>query len=118
MASGLSFRLGRLYRIARRSKMRRDLRVRVRRQILLLIIIATPIRLALAATPGLGVNESYMVAAGRVLSLGYFDHPPAAWWLSWGAAHLFGTEAPVVVRLPFIMLFALSQLLMWRIGCL
>jgi hypothetical protein len=57
-----------------------------------------------------------MVTAGRVLSLGYFDHPPASWWLSWGAAHLFGSEAPVVVRLPFILLFAVSQVLMARIG--
>jgi 4-amino-4-deoxy-L-arabinose transferase-like glycosyltransferase len=65
---------------------------------------------------GLGVDESYMVASGRVLSLGYYDHPPAAWWLSWGAAQLFGSEAPVVVRLPFIALFALSTLLMYRLG--
>ncbi len=35
-----------------------------------------------------------------------------------GAAHLLGTEAPVAVRLPFILLFALSQFLAWRIGCL
>lgn len=76
------------------------------------------IRLAFAATTGLGVDESYMVTAGRVLSLGYFDHPPASWWLSWGAAHLFGTEAPWAVRLPFILLFALSQGLVWRITCL
>ena len=59
-----------------------------------------------------------MVTAGRVLSFGYFDHPPASWWLSWGAAHLFGTEAPWAVRLPFILLFAISQFLVWRIGCL
>jgi len=59
-----------------------------------------------------------MVTAGRVLCLGYFDHPPASWWLSWGAAHLFGTEAPWAVRLPFILLFAVSQGLMWRIACL
>src|ERR1700760_1173664 len=57
-----------------------------------------------------------MVAAGRTLSLGYFDHPPASWWMSWGAAHLFGSEAPVVVRLPFILLFAGSQALVWRVG--
>jgi 4-amino-4-deoxy-L-arabinose transferase-like glycosyltransferase len=78
----------------------------------------TLIRLAFAATTGLGVDESYMVTAGRVLSLGYFDHPPASWWLSWGAAHLFATEAPWAVRLPFILLFALSQALIWRITCL
>jgi 4-amino-4-deoxy-L-arabinose transferase-like glycosyltransferase len=86
--------------------------------IFLLVGVSTLIRLAFAATTGLGVDESYMVAAGRVLSLGYFDHPPASWWLSWGAAHLFATEAPLAVRLPFILLFAVSQLLLWRIGCL
>ncbi len=85
--------------------------------ILRLIAATTLIRLAFAAATGLGVDESYMVTAGRVLSLGYFDHPPSSWWLSWGASHLLGTEAPVAVRLPFILLFALSQFLIWRIGC-
>jgi 4-amino-4-deoxy-L-arabinose transferase-like glycosyltransferase len=82
-----------------------------------LVAVTTLIRLAFAATTGLGVDESYMVTAGRVVSLGYFDHPPASWWLSWGAAHLLGTEAPIAVRLPFILLFAVSQYLVWRIGC-
>jgi hypothetical protein len=86
--------------------------------ICLLVAGTTLIRLAFAATTGLGVDESYMVVAGRKLSLGYFDHPPMSWWLSWGASHLFGTEAPLAVRLPFILLFALSQALMWRITCL
>ena len=81
-----------------------------------LIVAATLVRLSFGAMLGLGVDESYMVASGRVLSLGYFDHPPASWWLSWGAAHLFGTEAPIVVRLPFIALFALSTWLMFRLG--
>jgi hypothetical protein len=74
------------------------------------------LRVGAAWAIGLGVDESYMVAAGRTLRLGYFDHPPAAWWLSWGAAQLFGSEAPVVVRLPFILLFALSTWLMYRLG--
>jgi len=86
--------------------------------ILALIAGTTLIRMAFAATTGLGVDESYMVTAGRVLSIGYFDHPPASWWLAWGAAQLFGTEAPWAVRLPFILLFAVSQGLMWRITCL
>ena len=88
----------------------------VGRQLLLLIVGTALLRVLFAATTGLGVDESYMVSAGRVLSLGYFDHPPAAWWLSWAAAHLAGTEAPVVVRLPFIALFALSTWLMARLG--
>ena len=81
-----------------------------------LILVATVLRLGFGGALGLGIDESYMVASGRVLSLGYFDHPPAAWWLSWGAAHLFGSEAPIIVRLPFIGLFALSTWLMYRLG--
>ncbi len=57
-----------------------------------------------------------MVASGRLLSFGYYDHPPVAWWLSWGAAHLLGSEAAILVRLPFIALFALSTWLMYRLG--
>ncbi len=83
-----------------------------------LIVAGALVRLAFAWATGLGMDESYMVAAGRVVSLGYFDHPPASWWLSWGAAWLFGSEAPVVVRLPFILLFGVSTWLMYRLGCL
>ncbi len=86
------------------------------RPLALLILATTALRLLFAAALGLGVDESYMVAAGRLLSLGYFDHPPAAWWLSWAAAHFAGTEAPIVVRLPFIALFALATWLMARLG--
>jgi 4-amino-4-deoxy-L-arabinose transferase-like glycosyltransferase len=93
----------------------RSTELSARRQLVLLIGVTTLIRLGFAAATGLGVDESYMVAAGRVLGLGYFDHPPASWWLSWGAAHLFGTEAPLVVRLPFIALFAVSTWLMARL---
>ena len=68
-----------------------------------------------ASALGLGIDESYMVAAGRKLQLSYFDHPPIAWWLAWGAAHLSGSETEVIVRLPFIALFALTTLLMYRL---
>lgn len=72
----------------------------------------------MAAALGLGIDESYMVAAGRELRLGYFDHPPLSWWLSSGIARLTGSEAAWVVRLPFIALFAVSTALMWRLGSL
>lgn len=87
------------------------------RAVLVLIGVTTVARLLFGAATGLGMDESYMVSSGRVLGLGYFDHPPASWWLSWGAAHLAGSEAAVVVRLPFIVLFALSTWLMFRLGC-
>jgi 4-amino-4-deoxy-L-arabinose transferase-like glycosyltransferase len=56
-----------------------------------------------------------MVAAGRTLHWGYFDHPPLAWWLSAGIAKLTGSEAAIVVRLPFIALFAASTWMMARL---
>ncbi len=88
----------------------------IRRQLVLLLLVATLVRLGFGAALGLGVDESYMVASGRTLSLGYFDHPPASWWLAWAASHLAGTQAPIVVRLPFIALFAVSTWLMFRLG--
>jgi 4-amino-4-deoxy-L-arabinose transferase-like glycosyltransferase len=81
----------------------------------LLILGTSVLRLLFAASLGLGIDESYMVAAGRRLQLSYFDHPPIAWWLAWAAVHLFGSDRPIVVRLPFILLFALSTWLMYRV---
>jgi 4-amino-4-deoxy-L-arabinose transferase-like glycosyltransferase len=72
-------------------------------------------RLLFASVLGLGIDESYMVAAGRKLQLSYFDHPPIAWWMAWAAAHLTGSESPIVVRLPFIALFAVTTFLMYRL---
>ncbi|MBX5453502.1 MAG: glycosyltransferase family 39 protein [Acidobacteriia bacterium] len=80
----------------------------------LLIAASAALRLMLGAAVGLGVDESYMVAAGRRFAWGYYDHPPLAWWLAHLAASVFGTEAGVAVRLPFIALFAGSQWLMFR----
>jgi 4-amino-4-deoxy-L-arabinose transferase-like glycosyltransferase len=82
-----------------------------------LLILATFLaRLLFAAALGLGIDESYMVAAGRQLRLGYFDHPPIAWWLAWAAAHLFGSDSAIVVRLPFVGLFALTTWLIYRVA--
>ncbi len=81
----------------------------------LLILGSFVLRLLFAASLGLGIDESYMVAAGRRLQLSYFDHPPIAWWLAWAAAHLAGSDRPIVVRLPFILLFALTTWLMYRV---
>jgi 4-amino-4-deoxy-L-arabinose transferase-like glycosyltransferase len=80
-----------------------------------LIIVSSLVRVLFAASIGLGIDESYMVAAGREIQISYFDHPPIAWWLSWGVAHLAGSEAPIVVRLPFIVLFAFSTWVMFRL---
>jgi hypothetical protein len=84
--------------------------------VLTLIALSALMRLVFAGMMGLGIDESYMVSAGRHLQLSYFDHPPLSWWLTWSAVHLFNSETEVVVRLPFIVLFGFSTWLMYRIG--
>ena len=84
----------------------------------ILIAASALVRLAFAATTGLGVDETYMVALGRHWALGYFDHPPLAWWLSRAASLLLGGESDLAVRAPFIALFALSSWLMYRLTAL
>ncbi|OYV81395.1 MAG: hypothetical protein B7Z64_10800, partial [Acidiphilium sp. 21-68-69] len=51
---------------------------------LLVILAATLARLVLAAGMGLGIDESYMVAAAHTFQLSYFDHPPVSWWMELG----------------------------------
>ena len=81
-----------------------------------LILTTTLVRMLFGWGIELGIDESYMVVAGRgALRLGYFDHPLVSWWMSNLAARLAGSEAALVVRLPFILLFAVSTWLMFRI---
>ncbi len=83
-----------------------------------LITVSLLLRVIFANWYGLGIDESYMVAAGRQLQLSYYDHPPLAWWLAWAGGHLFGNESGIAVRTPFIILFAISTWLIYRLGAL
>ena len=83
--------------------------------VLTLLAATLVARIVFASRLGLGVDASYTVATGRQLQFGFFDHPPAAWWLVWGARRLFATENAVALRLPFILLFALTTWLMYRL---
>ena len=80
------------------------------------IVVGTAVRVLLAATIGLGVDESYAVAVARQWSLGYFDHPPLAFWIAGAVARLTGHENGFVMRLPFIVMFAGTTWLVYRIG--
>ncbi|HZS61183.1 MAG TPA: glycosyltransferase family 39 protein [Gemmatimonadaceae bacterium] len=74
-------------------------------------------RIVLAATVGLGVDESYAASVAHPIALSYFDHPPLHFWIA-GAAELHrgaGPLADLAVRLPFIALFALTTWLMYLV---
>jgi Dolichyl-phosphate-mannose-protein mannosyltransferase len=84
-------------------------------QVALLIASTAVTRLGLAAAVGLSVDESYIVGISREWALSYFDHPPLHIWLVRAWATLAGSESAVVVRLPFIALFAGSTWVMYRL---
>ncbi|MDG2055606.1 MAG: alpha/beta fold hydrolase [Phycisphaerales bacterium] len=73
-----------------------------------IVVVGFAVRILTGAMVGLGIDESYAVSTSRHFSLSYFDHPPISFWLSGASMYLFGSEAAAVVRLPFIVLFAMS----------
>ena len=87
-----------------------------RRWVLAIILGSAVVRFWLAGITGLGVDESYMVGNAREFSLAYFDHPPLHVWMVWLAETVLMSEAPLAVRTPFILLFAGSTWLMYRLG--
>ncbi|MBS0273301.1 MAG: glycosyltransferase family 39 protein [Proteobacteria bacterium] len=71
------------------------------------------LKLAISPFVGLGANEAYAVAGGRLFSLSYFDHPPLHFWLAQSGAMAFGDTG--WARLPFIALGAGSSWLMFAL---
>ena len=83
---------------------------------LVITLVATLGRLAVAATLPVGVDEAYSIGIARQLSLSYFDHPPLHLWLVGLWAKLVGTEELFVLRLPFVALSAVSTLMLFALG--
>lgn len=84
--------------------------------VIAIIAIGAVVRFLLAATVGLGVDESYAVAVARDLSLSYFDHPPLHFWIAGVVAKLAQSEAAPVVRLPFVLCFAGTTWFIFSLG--
>ncbi len=85
-----------------------------RRLAIRIVAIASVLRLLVAMLLPLGVDESYEVVVARRLTLSYFDHPPAVFWLAHAAAAL-GGESPIALRWPFVLLFALACWMLYRL---
>ncbi|MBA4396746.1 MAG: dolichyl-phosphate-mannose--protein mannosyltransferase [Syntrophus sp. (in: bacteria)] len=83
------------------------------REILTLIAVFTIIRLAVSPTFGLGVDEAHYFLYAKYLDIGYVDHPPLVGWFHALIYYLFGTSE-FLVRLPAIVLFALTTYLLYR----
>jgi len=83
------------------------------RTTLIFVGILTLLRLAVAPTFGLGVDEAHYFLYARFLDWSYVDHPPLVGWTHWPLYALFGTNE-FLVRLPAILLFAGVSLFVYR----
>ncbi len=84
--------------------------------VLATLALGVLLRFILAASIGLGVDESYAVAVARQFSLSYFDHPPLHFWMVGAIAKLAQSEAGPVVRFPFALCFAGTTWLTFLLG--
>ncbi len=87
-----------------------------RNGVILLIVVTAVLRLIEGGVIDLGLGEAYYLSSARQLHLGYFDQPPLSLWLIWATKTIFGSEDPLLLRLPFILLFSGSTWLLYRIG--
>ncbi|HEX6814601.1 MAG TPA: glycosyltransferase family 39 protein [Gemmatimonadaceae bacterium] len=87
-----------------------------RRLLLAVIALGTLMRVAMAATVGMGVDESYAIVVARTPSWAYFDHPGLSFWIPGVLAHATGSENALLLRAPFILMFGVTTWLVFRLG--
>src|SRR5512137_1410859 len=88
-----------------------------KRALAVLIASSTLIRLAAACSLGLGNDEAYHFLYAVHPDLSYYDHPPMLAWVEMIGLTLSGSPfSALALRSGFILLFAASTWLMWRIG--
>jgi len=88
----------------------------IRNGVIWLIVATTIYRLWGAWAIDLVIGEAYYLSSARQLHLGYFDQPPVFIWVIWLTKTLTGSEAPIVLRLPFIFMFSGATWMFYRIG--
>lgn len=83
--------------------------------VIMLMVVSTLVHLIASGAVGLGNDEAYTVANARIVSLSYVDYPPLHVWLVGAWAAFAHSEAPLVVRIPFMAFFAGSTWLMYAL---
>lgn len=78
------------------------------------ILGGTLLRLLVGGTLGLGIDEQYALAVGRDFQWSFLDHPPLGFWMGTLAWNLIGSDSPLAMRWPFILLAIVTTLLLYR----
>ncbi len=88
-----------------------------KRALAILIVVSGLLRLVAAGALGLGNDEAYHFLYAVHPALSYYDHPPMLAWIERAGLTLCGAWfSQVALRSGFIVLFAASTWLMWRIA--
>ena len=86
------------------------------RILVLLLAVTTLGRLVMAGLLDLISDESYAIAVGRTFQWSFYDHPPLAFWTVGLMEAIFGPGvAPVLARLPFVLMFTVSTWAMFAL---
>jgi len=84
--------------------------------VLALIVGSALLRLWVAWGAGLCNGESYYFSCARHPSLSYFDQPPLSILIATSSLYLSGEVGPLVLRAPFIAIFAGTTWLLFVLG--
>ena len=88
-----------------------------KRAVAILIVVSALVRLFSATCLGLGNDEAYHFLYAVHPDLSYYDHPPMLAWVETIGLTLSGSPfSALALRSGFILLFAASTWLMWRIA--
>src|SRR5690606_13430093 len=88
-----------------------------KRALIFLITISTVARLIVASVLGLGNDEAYHLLYALNPAPSYYDHPPMVAWIEMlGMFGLGNSASSLALRSGFVLLFAGSTWLMWRIA--
>jgi 4-amino-4-deoxy-L-arabinose transferase-like glycosyltransferase len=82
---------------------------------MLIIAFSAILRLMVIGAIGLGDDEAHYFAYSLHPDLSYFDHPPAIGYLIKLSVSIFG-HSEFAVRLPAVMLFVGTSLLLWQLA--
>ena len=85
------------------------------RNVFILAVCVTIVRLVGAALMDLGIDEAYYWTWSRHLAASYYDHPPMVAYLISLSTMVLG-DGPLPVRLPAIVLSAFSIFLVYRLA--
>lgn len=88
----------------------------VKQKLVLLIAIATLLKLVIASSIGLGNDEVYYLTYAQILQWNYFDHPPIVALLIKLSTFNLSLTSDLFVRIGAILLSGINTYIVYKIG--